>query len=108
MEFSNPIQFWLLIASVAGVSFMLGRSTSSKQKQGDRSGISPNRNSQQRHESADLDFSTLSMSNQAEVDRLLREGKLINAIKIVREETGLGLKEAKEIAEHRQRSVHGG
>ena len=40
-----------------------------------------------------------------EIDRLLREGKLIHAIKVTRETTGLGLKEAKEHAEARAREL---
>ena len=35
----------------------------------------------------------------AEVQQLRRDGKLINAIKLYREQTGVGLKEAKDAVE---------
>ena len=40
-----------------------------------------------------------------EVDTLLRAEKKINAIKLWRSETGLGLKEAKDAVEARQREI---
>jgi ribosomal protein L7/L12 len=37
---------------------------------------------------------------RAEIDSLVAEGKLINAIKALREHTGLGLKEAKGVIDN--------
>lgn len=41
------------------------------------------------------------------VDALLRAGRKIEAIKLVRERTGLGLKEAKDLCDERQRRLPG-
>jgi len=42
---------------------------------------------------------TLSPEDTAEVTKLLRAGQKIEAVKVIRERTGLGLKEAKDIAD---------
>ncbi|MBK8097085.1 MAG: ribosomal protein L7/L12 [Planctomycetes bacterium] len=42
-----------------------------------------------------------------EVDALLRAGQKIQAIKLVRERTGLGLKEAKDLVDEREQRLPG-
>ena len=42
---------------------------------------------------------TLSQQDAAEIQRLIRQGEKIEAIKLIRNRTGLGLKEAKDIAD---------
>lgn len=42
---------------------------------------------------------TLTQQDTAEVHRLIRQGEKIEAIKLIRDRTGLGLKEAKDIAD---------
>jgi len=42
---------------------------------------------------------TLSQQDTAEIQRLIRQGEKIEAIKIIRDRTGLALKEAKDIAD---------
>lgn len=47
----------------------------------------------------------LSSEIRVEVERLLANGQVINAIKLVREATGSGLKEAKDAVDEMRRSV---
>jgi ribosomal protein L7/L12 len=47
----------------------------------------------------------LSSETRVEVERLLANGQVINAIKLVREATGSGLKEAKDMVDQMRRSV---
>jgi ribosomal protein L7/L12 len=47
----------------------------------------------------------LSSETRVEVERLLANGQVINAIKLVREATGSGLKEAKDAVDQMRRSV---
>jgi len=47
----------------------------------------------------------LSSETRVEVERLLANGQVINAIKLVREATGSGLKEAKDMVDEMRRSV---
>lgn len=42
---------------------------------------------------------TLSQQDTAEIQRLIRQGEKIAAIKLIRDRTGLGLKEAKDVAD---------
>jgi ribosomal protein L7/L12 len=42
---------------------------------------------------------TLSQQDSAEIQRLIRQGEKIAAIKLIRDRTGLGLKEAKDVAD---------
>jgi len=47
----------------------------------------------------------LSAETRIEVERLLANGQVINAVKLVREATGSGLKEAKDAVDEMRRSV---
>ena len=105
MTFDDPNQFWLLLASVAGIAFILGRATAGNRDSG--FGQSRSERLHREHETADMAFSSMSTSKQAEVDRLLSNGRLIEAIKIIRAETNAGLREAKLAADHRRKALRG-
>lgn len=47
----------------------------------------------------------LSSETRIEVERLLANGQVINAIKLVREATGSGLKDAKDAVDEMRRSI---
>lgn len=98
MENLEPIQIWLLMAAVAYVAFMTGRATAGS---GDKESREARVLRQQ--ESAERVFSDLSASTREEVDRLLNDGKIINAVKLIRENAGLGLRDAKLAVDWRRR-----
>ena len=52
-----------------------------------------------------MESSPIGSAEAASVESLIRAGRKIEAIKRLREETGLGLKEAKEEVERRQRQL---
>ena len=105
MTFDDPTQFWLLLASVAGIAFLFGRATAGGGDNG--FGQSRSERLQREHEAADMTFSSMSASKQAEVDRHLSNGKVIEAIKTIRAETGAGLRDAKLAADHRREGASG-
>ena len=47
----------------------------------------------------------LPTETRVEVERLLANGQVINAVKLVREATGSGLKDAKDVVDEMRRSV---
>jgi len=99
--FETPTQ-WLVLAIVAYLAFQAGRAT--------KSTLSPEEREAQRMqaEAAAINaFSMLPPSVQSEVDQLLLAKKKIEAIKLIREHTGLGLKDAKTAAEYRERQIKG-
>ena len=89
----------LVLVGVAIVAFILGRAT-----RGDVSGARTEREVADR-EQVENALAELSSDVQTEVDRLLTEHRKIEAIKIFREATGLGLKQSKDAVEVRQRSL---
>jgi ribosomal protein L7/L12 len=95
MESFEPYQLWLAMAAVAYVGFLLGRVTK---------GASPEER-QRRRMAEELEIETamagLDASKLEEVDRLMTDGKKIEAIKILRAATGLGLKLSKTAVERR-------
>lgn len=98
MEDVSPIQFWLLIAAVAFASFLFGRATKP---------VSPQERERQRQveqQEIDTALSGVTASKWAEIDRLLSDRKKIEAIKVLREATGLGLKLSKLAVERRSQS----
>ena len=101
METPDPMQVWLLVAAVGIVSFLLGRATAQK-RDGERA-----ERKLREAESAAVSFGALPSANQAEVDRLATDGKMIEAIKLVRELTGLGLKESKDVVDARRKALKG-
>ncbi len=95
MENFEPYQLWLVMAAVAYVGFLLGRATR---------GASPEER-QRQHMVEEQEIETamagLDASKLEEVDRLMMNGKKIEAIKVLREATGLGLKLSKMAVERR-------
>ncbi len=100
MNALDPTQIWLLMAAVAYIAFMAGRATANR---GDAESRETRALRQQ--ESAERIFSEMDASIREEVDRLLNDGKIINAVKIVRENTGLGLRDAKLAVDWRRRMI---
>ncbi len=100
MNALEPLQIWLLMAAVAYIAFMAGRATAN-------SGDKESRESRalRVQESAERTFSEMTSSTKDDVDRLIRDGKKIDAIRLVREHSGLGLRDAKLAVDWRQRMI---
>ena len=88
----------LLLISVALAAFIAGRLSARN---------SPEALESRRiaEEQAARNFTRLSTTTRTEVDRLLAEGKTVEAIKLMRAELNTGLYEAKQIADQRKRSA---
>ena len=102
MNALEPIQIWLLMAAVAYIAFMAGRATANS---GDKE--SHEARALRIQESSERAFSAMTASSREEVDRLLHDGKIINAVKVVRENSELGLREAKQAVDWRRRMIKG-
>lgn len=102
MNALEPIQIWLLMAAVAYVAFMAGRASANG---GDKESRESRALLQQ--QSAERIFSELSVSNREHVDRLVRDGKTIEAIKSIRMSAGVGLRDAKRAVDWRKRMMKG-
>lgn len=94
MENLDPMGHWLLLGVTAGIAFMIGRASAG------RGGDPLARKLAEEQEIAGA-VSELSSSTWEEVDRLMRDNKKIEAIKVLREATGLGLKLSKQAVEQR-------
>ena len=95
MENFSPIQLWLLMAAVAYVAFLFGRATKP---------VSPQEKERRRlveEEEIEMALRDVTASKWEEIDRLLSDRKKIEAIKFLREATGLGLKLSKMAVERR-------
>jgi len=95
IENLEPYKLWLLVTAVAYVAFLLGRATK---------GASPEE--RQRRELAEAQEIETAMANipqskLEEIDRLMADAKKIEAIKTLREATGLGLQLSKMAVEQR-------
>lgn len=92
-----PTGVWLALAAVAYIAFMIGRAT------GRASGGAGSSESRRMADEQAIATATanLSPSVWADIDRLLAEKKKIEAIKVLREASGLGLKLAKDAVEQR-------
>jgi len=97
MESFEPYQLWLVMAAVAYVGFLLGRTT--------KGGSSEAREHQRMVEEQEIEtaMAGLDVSKLEEIDRHMRDVKKIEAIKVLREATGLGLRLAKMAVERRAR-----
>ncbi|MEL7490511.1 MAG: hypothetical protein AAGJ73_07305 [Pseudomonadota bacterium] len=93
---------WLVIAATALFAFTIGRMVGSGAPSIEQE--AQEMVSQQHAEEA---FSALSPTTQDEVDHLITEGKVIEAIKTIRTESGYGLRQAKAIADNRRRMLKG-
>ena len=100
MENLDQTQLIILLASVAGVSFIVGRATA-------RGASSEDRAEKQMRalQEAEHLFSSLSPTVQQEVDSFIQSGKPIEAIKIVRQHSGAGLREAKFVVDRRRAAM---
>jgi ribosomal protein L7/L12 len=87
-------QIWL-IAAVAVAAFILGRMTAGSASERARSKLIA-------EQEASRNSARLSSVTGAEVDRLLADGKMIEAIKLIRAELNTGLYEAKQIVDLRK------
>lgn len=96
----DPAAQWLLLAFVAWGSFMIGRASANRTSAEERR----MRRENDEQEASEA-FAGLPSPVHADIDRLLLDGKLIEAIKLVREHTGLGLRDSKFAAEQRRRQI---
>lgn len=103
MENLEPFQLWLLMAAVAYIAFMIGRASG----RSGNDGLSPEERRFRAQQEAESAFSSLELSKQEEVDRLLNDGKVIAAVRVVREAAGIGLKDAKAAVDWRRRMIKG-
>ena len=102
MENLETDQLLFLVAAVAVAAFWLGRA--SARSGGGESGESRRLREQQEIEQL---YDGLPSALQEEVDSLLVQGKMLEAIKRIREETGMGLREAKRLVDYRMRMLKG-
>lgn len=98
MENFSPIQLWLLMAVIAYAAFLFGRATKP---------VSPQEKERRRlveDEEIETALRDVTASKWEEIDRLLSDRKKIEAIKVLREATGLELKLSKMAVERRHHS----
>ena len=81
---------WVALVIVALVAFAFGKAS--------RGGETEAEKFQRRAEAAEK-AKRLTGASRAALQTLIQQGQLIEAIKLCREETGVGLKEAKDIVE---------
>ena len=98
MENFEPYQIWFLIIAVGYAGFLFGRATASD----------TDREYTRLREMETIDgaIRELDVSKREEIMRLVSEKKKIAAIKVFRQASGLGLREAKIAVE--QMAAHGG
>ena len=98
MENFEPYQIILLMMAVAYVAYLFGRASA-------RGGEGREERQMREAHEAERTFSALDASQQANVDRLLADAKMIAAIKEIRTASDVGLKTAKKTADWRRRMV---
>ncbi len=96
-------EFWIAAAVIAVFFYWLGRSHAGGETGAERQG----RIAAERIQAAAA-LKALAPDQRKEIDGLLRGRQKIAAIKLIRELTGLGLKEAKDAAEQRLAELAGG
>ncbi|MBB5518319.1 hypothetical protein [Amphiplicatus metriothermophilus] len=99
MDFIDDAAFWAVLAAVAIVAYLVGRMSGAGSPE-DRA----ERRMRERQE-AENAFSNMAPSAQQEIDRLIAEGRMLEAIKRFREETGLGLKESRDAIDYRRAAI---
>lgn len=99
MENLDPVQIWLLMAAIAGVAFIAGRASA-----GGNSLDNAEEQMRRRQESERL-FASLPPEVQQDVDDRIQRRKTVEAIKIVQEHSGVGLKEAKQAIDERRAAM---
>lgn len=90
---------WLLAAGAAALGFIFGRLSA-----GGGGGDREVRRMQAQEQSRQA-LASLSPNRQAEIDQLVRDKRVIEAIKLMRETSGLGLKESKDAIDARRREI---
>jgi len=95
MENLEPHIQWIVLTVTAWVAFMIGRAS--------KPGSAVDREARRMAEEQEIAAATANLppSVWADVDRLLAEKKKIQAIKVLREASGLGLKLSKQAVEQR-------
>ena len=91
----EPYQIIMLMIAVAYLAFLIGRASAP-------SGEGREQRQLREAHDAERTVSALDTSKQAEVDRLLTNGKIVAAIKEIRAASGIGLKDAKITADWRR------
>lgn len=84
----NPT-FLAIVAVAALAGFALGRLSARQPGDGERTAARAAENAVM-----------LSANARGDVEKLIDENRVIEAVKLCREKTGLGLKEAKEVVDH--------
>lgn len=102
MENLDPGINWLVVAVIAFGAFILGRASA---RGGDGGGESRQARRLRESEEATAAFAALDLSKQADIDRLIADGRIIDAVKLLRESTGMGLYESKLAIDERRRNV---
>ena len=97
-------EMWLIVALAAVAGFLLGRQSAAS---GAAGGMDAAEQAMRRDQFAEEAFSRLSPNTQDEIDRLVTNGQAIDAIKVVRSDSGYGLREAKIIVDHRRHMLSG-
>ncbi len=96
MENLELYQLVILLLAVAYAAFRVGRATAP--------GNSEEARMLARVNAEDL-FAKLPADAQTAVDERIRNGKIIEAVKIIRENTGAGLKESKQAVDMRKAAI---
>lgn len=102
LEDLSTLEALALIAAVAVVMFQIGRMSASGESPMDRDA----RRMQERL-NAEEQFNALQPEVQEQIDALVQAGKVIEAVKVIREATGLGLRDAKLIVDARAAQLKG-
>jgi len=102
MESLDQTQILLLLVTVAAVSFLLGRQSTRGAPTADQA-----ERDMRMQQLAEDSFSAMAPSIQQEIDQLITDGRTIEAVKLIRENSGLGLREAKIVVDHRGRLLKG-
>lgn len=100
MENLEPLQLWLLIVVIALAAFQIGRVSAGNGPGGDRE----ERQMRLQQEAEQL-FISLSPTAQLKIDQCITGGKMLEAVKIVRDESGAGLRQAKLTVDYRRRAL---
>lgn len=103
MQELDPQLYWVILAAVAYGAFLLGRATAQRGE----TGLTREERRRREVDEAATALSALEPSKLADVDRLLARGKIIDAVRLVRTETGMGLYESKLAVDQRRAVIKG-
>jgi ribosomal protein L7/L12 len=104
MQELDPQLYWLILAAVAYGAFLFGRTTARRGE----AGMTREERRRRETDEAAAALSALEPSKLADVDRLLTRGKIIEALRLVRTETGMGLYQSKLAIDQRRAVIKGG